>query len=560
MNRLLGITVSTGIIAIALLLLVLSAGGGNPLLYSAVGNVSTENQADPSTLAVMTTEESETILPLMDDILGLSYDTVLQLVLSDPEYAARYLTSYDSSVSRLGTNALKIRLTATDIYAYDKESAALGTSMQVILDDIIRFEEIAELKELYTSEGNNSGLYGLAAEALLLQNELNLAALNYEDSADVIEDIAEKYNLDASQIRESVTLIKQLADSASETYGYGSTVTDTSGSITLSVSPDFAYYGDTVTMSGIAKNTPANLSIYWDTNLWGSAMVNSAGGFTKSLTVQQIPAGTHTITVQAGGITSKTVDITILTQPSVVTITKTTQTNGEEHRLLTVYGTLKAESGIAVRNAPVSLYSEDHILIGTSYTTTNGVWSVSSELIDGGYAFYGLFNDPSFPLEANMSELYPVSIIDLTIYYILLIVAVGILIILVIRFIVRRKNAAKKITALPPELQRKQTGNTLINAFKDIFSRKGKTNAEKLSALYLQITSALAEAEHIQNISVLTPREILRMLAAPAEPIREFIPAYEYLHYANVTVDSEQLQRMELLAKQIIKVYYENNE
>ena len=560
MNRLLGIAVIAGVIAAVLLLIVLPVGGGNPLLYSAEGNIATPDHADPSTLTVMTTEESETLLPLMSDILGMSYDTVLQLALSDPEYAARYLASYDSSVSRLGTNTLKTKLTGTNINTYNKESAALGISMQIILEDIISFNKIAELKQLYTSEGNSSGLYQLAAQAVLLQNELNLAALNYADSADIIESISEDYGLDSAQMLESVTLINQLVANASETYGYSNTVTDTSGSITLSISPDSAYYGDTITLTGIAKNTPSNVSIYWDTNLWGTAIVDSADSFKKSLNVQQIPAGTHKITVQAGGITSKTIDITILSQPSNITIIKTTQTDGTEHRRLTVYGILEAANGAHVKNAQVSLYSEDNILVGTTTTTENGVWSVSAELINGGYAFYGVFNDPSFPLEGSISELYPVAIADTTSYTIILVVAAVILIILIIRFIIRRGNAAKEINALPPELQVKSSANTFLKAFKDIFSRKGETNAEKLRALYSQTVSALAASERIQNISVLTPREILGMLAAPTKNIREFISAYEYLHYANVTVNSEQLQRMELLAKEIIKVYYENNE
>lgn len=67
----------------AVLLIVLLAGSGT-LLYSVEGNTNTSDHADPSTIAVMTTEEAETILPLMVDIIGLSYDAMYQLYLNDP--------------------------------------------------------------------------------------------------------------------------------------------------------------------------------------------------------------------------------------------------------------------------------------------------------------------------------------------------------------------------------------------------------------------------------------------------------------------------------------------
>ncbi|NLC91315.1 MAG: hypothetical protein GX679_05915, partial [Methanocorpusculum parvum] len=70
----------------AVMLITLVAGGGT-LLYAAEGHTNTSSHADPSTIAVMTTEEAETILPLMGDIIGLSYDAVYQLYLNDPEYA-----------------------------------------------------------------------------------------------------------------------------------------------------------------------------------------------------------------------------------------------------------------------------------------------------------------------------------------------------------------------------------------------------------------------------------------------------------------------------------------
>ena len=172
----------------ALILIILVAGGGT-LLYAAEGNVATPDHADASTISVMTTEEAETILPLMANIIGLSYDAMFQMYLSDPEYAARYLAAYDNTVGRLGTNLGKIKLTQTDINKYRKESSSLGTSLRIILEDRIRIDQIDALKREYALQGNSAGLYQLSAESALIYNELSLTAMNYVGSAEVMEEI-----------------------------------------------------------------------------------------------------------------------------------------------------------------------------------------------------------------------------------------------------------------------------------------------------------------------------------------------------------------------------------
>ena len=543
---------------IAVVMLIALLAGGGTLLYSAVGNTNTSDHADPSTIAVMTTEEAETILPLMEDIIGLSYDSVFQITIDDPEYAARYLAAYENSVSRLGTNVAKIKLTNTDINTYKKESASLGTSIQIVLDDITRLEEIEELKKQYAAEGNIFGSFTLEAESLLIKNELTLTAISYAGSVSAMQEIAENYGLDPTKLLDSVTLIKEaIAVAESGTGSSSSSGTDTSGSITLAVYPDTGYYGEKLLVTGIAKNTGATLSIYWDTNLWGTVTQDSTGTFSKSMTIGQISEGIHAVTVQSEGITSKPVYIEILSQPSVVTIFKSAQTNGETNRLLTLYGSLRTEDDTPVVGAPVTVYSEDHINIGTGITNTNGVWNVSAELSDGGYAFYAVFDDISFPLEESMSDLYPVTILDPTIYYILLLVAGGVLLVLVIRFVRKRKPKAAPGEAPPMILGDTPAAPGPVKKIRDLIFKKEDADPDPLRRIYKKTAAILAAGAGIENIAVLTPRELLAAFPSPTETIQEFISTYEYLHYANVSASFDQIKHLERLSKQIIEGYYE---
>ncbi|ABN07052.1 hypothetical protein Mlab_0881 [Methanocorpusculum labreanum Z] len=560
---------------IAVVMLAALLAGSGTLLYAAEGNTSTSDHTDPSSIAVMTTEEAETILPLMEDIIGLSYDSVYQISIDDPEYAARYLAAYENSVSRLGTNIVKISLTKTDINTYKKEASSLDTSIQIILNDVVRLEEIDELKKQYAAEGNILGSFSLEAESLLIRNELALTAMNYADSADIMAQIAAYYGLDVSQLQDSVLLINQIITDATsgkitittdssgkliikDTSG-SSINTDTSGLITLTVYPVKGYYGDKILVSGIASNTGSILSIYWDTNLWGTVAKDTEGVFAKSMTIGRISEGIHAVTVQSEGITSKPVYITILSKPSVVTILKDEQENGELHRKLTLYGSLRTEDDIPVVGAPVTVYSEDHINIGTGITNANGIWNVSAELIDGGYAFYAVFDDPSFPLEGNTSELYPVTILNPTIYYIILAIIGGVLIILIVRFAVRRKPSQKqtgKAGIIPQQIIASEPA--IIKVIKEIFkNEKDADDLDELRRIYTTTVVFLASVERIQNIAVLTPREILKGITVSTEYIRDFMSTYEYLHYANVIVTREQMKRMETLSKLIIEGYNE---
>jgi len=556
---------------IALVLLAVLLAGSGTLLYSAEGNTNTSDHADPSTIAVMTTEEAETILPLMGDIISLSYDAIYQLYLNDPAYAARYLAAYENSVSRLGTNLGKIKLTQTDINQYRKESSSLGTSIQIVQKDMLRLDEINALKQQYIIEGNAAGLYQLAAETTLINNELALTAQNYAGSAEIMMQIAAAYGVDPAQLQASIPMLNQVITVATsgkitvttdaegniiitETSG---TTTDTSGSITISVDPVIASYGDKLTVSGIARNTRSTLDIYWDTTLWGTASVDTTGGYAKRLTVGQISEGIHAVTVQSGGITSKPVYITILSKPSVVTILKDEQTNGEVHRLLTLYGSLRTGDDVPVVGAPITVYSEDHINIGTGITNAKGIWNVSAELIDGGYAFYAVFDDASFPLDESMSDLYPVMIMDPTIYYILLIVAGGVLLVLVIRFVRKRKPKAAPGEAPPMILGDTPAAPGPVKKIRDLIFKKEDDDPDQLRRIYKMTAAVLATVAGIENVWVLTPRELLAALSSPGTEIQAFISTYEYLHYANVSVSSDQIKHLERLSKQIIEGNYD---
>ena len=96
---------------------------------------------------------------------------------------------------------------------------------------------------------------------------------------------------------------------------------------------------------------------------------------------------------------------------------------------------------------------------------------------------------------------------------------------------------------------------------KKLFTReKVEIDTDPLRKLYKTTITTIAEAIHLRNIHVYTPREFLSAVPGPSRDIREFISLYEYLHYANVVVDEIQMEKMRELSQKINEAYHETTE
>ena len=148
-------------------------------------------------------------------------------------------------------------------------------------------------------------------------------------------------------------------------------------------------------------------------------------------------------------------------------------------------------------------------------------------------------------------------IMDQTIYYILLIVAGGVLLVLVIRFVRKRKPKAAPGEAPPMILTDKPKTPGPVEKIRNLVFKKEDDDPDHLRRIYKKTAVVLAAKAGVENVWVLTPRELLAALTSPKTEIQEFISTYEYLHYANVSASSDQIKQLERLSKQIIEGNYD---
>ena len=122
-------------LALILFAVVLGLSGGT-VLYEASDDAYSPSHKDVSAVSVMTTEEAETISPLMMEIMKQSLKTALEIDAKDFEYSERELKDLENIVNRLKTNNGKIKLGNTEINDFRISSEELSIALEVLNSDV----------------------------------------------------------------------------------------------------------------------------------------------------------------------------------------------------------------------------------------------------------------------------------------------------------------------------------------------------------------------------------------------------------------------------------------
>ncbi|MDO5845233.1 MAG: hypothetical protein Q4Q53_08845 [Methanocorpusculum sp.] len=549
-----------GILAVGVIVLlaVLLTFAGNTVLYDAQKTAFSDNNKDPSVIGVMTTEESATILPLMEELLAQTNGVVIEIDSKDFEYSEKELNTYGSLLSRLKTNSGKLKLSNTDINDFVQSSSNMQISMSILNENIKKIEDLKQTAS--ENLGNQELLNSIAREVLLLSKEIQLTASTYEGSSKTMTDIASLYNLDTSQALAALEYVKKIAADTETTSGGGGT--GGSVSANLVVVPSVVKYGDIMTISGNLKNSNfETIGIYVDSNLWKDISAKGKTAFSEKYTIGKLTTGSHFVSLLLGSQFSGQEYFTVESSPTVLTINNTKQSDGENARLLTVIGRLSTDTEKFVSNATVNLYSIETGYLASGVTDSKGIWNASAELEDGVYNIYAEFSDPSFPLESSVSEVYEVYVSSPVFYYLIIAAAVAVFAFFIFRFV---KGANKR--KLREQNLRKANEESLKSAamraaekLRRPAARKKISAGEMLVKIYKKTVKIIAGAEEIENPETKTPREVLKMTVKHPDKVKLFTEKYEYLHYSETKVTVEDIENMNTLSLEIIEAYNEQN-
>lgn len=542
-------------LGLVLFAVVLVLGGGT-VLYEAADDAYSDSHKDVNAVSVMTTQEADTILPLMAEIMLQSSKIALEIDSKDFEYSERELQEYANLLNRLKTNNAKIKLGNTEINDFRLSSEELKIALEVLNSDVARVEELKQ--QIRENPGDASSLAAMYAEIQVLSKEISLTAETYTATADSMITAAQSQNLDTVHLEQATANVNKIAADALS--GVNTLRPGSDLQILFTLSEDTFVYGDTLKIDGSSRISGLH-EIYLDSRVLGTVNLTTTDTFTKSFRITNVSAGKHTVSIRCQDAVSKQAEISVLSTNSTVFISSADVSGNT----VTITGALKTADDVFVSGAKVDVYADGIGLLGTNTTNKNGVFSVQTELTDGEYLVYAEFADFSFPLEESVSEPVEVSVSPSFLIPILAAAVLGIAAFIGVRIFRKRKLSGKSLvdaedsavlkTAKPSPVKKvMKTIRRIIN------SSENAADSDKLRILYRETVSVISSYEGIKNTAVKTPREILQEIKQKSYDIEAFMAEYEYLHYADIVVSDADLEKMKGIAAKILEGYHENNE
>ena len=563
-------------------------------LYEAKEDSFSAEHIDPSIRSLMTTEESATIFPLMEDLMFSCKDVVIELSAGDIEYFKRELSSYANLLSRFKTNLNKIKLSSTDLETFRLSADDVDKALAILGDDYERVLKLIEKRKTAT-----------AAERAIIDNELKLIAAEtvstvtiFSNGVESMRQIAEEYGLDTSALKESLELLDPANINVEEILSLLQIRTPEIqlSSLIYTMDPVSGVYGDTITLTG--KTLPKKeINIYWGSTLWKNITSDANGGFTAKLKIEKIPAGEHVVTLSSEKELSKPTRLTVFPLNTDIKILSVEQKEKDGEKVVTIKGILTTETEVPVIDAQISVISDDYgYVFASGKSADKGIWEAAAEISEGTYRVYAEFNDKRFPLFENRSD-----VIEFTIdpvfgvrtieedkgiggYYFVLIILIAAAGFIIWRIIRRRKQSAENSSQKPEKTSAKtpraeKTAEKEIDPLIDITEEEiaaaekiypaedtktpssypaGLSAAETMREIYRCVIYALANKYTIEHIDAKTPREICALFAPASKELTTFMNTYEYFRYSGVAVTDTDLAALKETAAAIPELAKEN--
>lgn len=498
----------------------------DPLLWTAEG---TENpaEADLSVADKIDAKSAESLLPLMQEMLGQGSTVVLSVQVKDWESAEKDLKEYSEMTRSMDSLVVKLDLTGTDIDEFRKKSRENLQSLTTLVNGTARLEEI---RVEYRDEKDPGKLYSLVYEGEALKKDLQGAATTYERASERTVEIGEKYEADTSAQEESVRDFRAIV--GEETKGGGAGVSLPPPALSLAIEPTEAKFGDLITLKGAA---PAGRTVEAFVDSRPAGRAQSTGAYTIDYRIERGRAGPHLAYVQAGDAVSELVEFTVLTSPAELTLAANESA---------VWGALTA-NGRGVAGARVALLVDGAEATGLT-TGEGGRYEENISLTEGRHTLQALFSGEGFPLDAAESPEVVVEKGGLpTAGVALLLILLGGGVVLYSR---RREEEApparaERLETPPPEEEDEDIPLTVA----------GLPPEEAAVALWQGLADAAERRYGVKNARSKTPREVAAALAeTPAqEPAEAFSMLYEAVRYAGLPCGENEVAHLEALYRAV---------
>lgn len=535
----------------------------SPVLYTVKNDSVTSSHQNPEALKQISREQSETVLPLMSEILGSTGTLVLNIKLKDFDSAERDLQEYIERSRQLDRMVINLDMSETELAEFRRNNQKNLQSMEALLNDTRRFDELQSLEIRYRDENRPDLLYSVMYEGEALRSRVAENFRGYQSRSDAMVNTSQKFDLNTTVYEESVEDFEEIVtaiDAEQETRSGTIHAPTTPDHLSIAVTPDHGVYRDRLLIAGnLTGRTIAgqNITLAIDSKTWTTATTDDAGGYKAALTLDRIRAGKHLVYAVHGSTYSDVVTFSVLPLDTALTLAVAEGTAAGNR---TFAGNLTA-AGMPVAGAPVTITADGNVLF-TATTNATGGYALERHLDEGTYRVRAVFDSTAFPLNASESNIVVVEIAPSLLGSPLLISA-GILLITALGAVwyVRRRgreqNPAPDDAADDPEEETSAPEAPVaavqppVEEEEDILATFARlagegTISDAVHALYLRLAGSIAARHRIDGHAAMTPREFLAACRGISciETLTRFIRRYEAVRYGGVVPDDEERQEL----------------
>lgn len=504
--------------AVAVLLFAGEAAG--PLLYTAT-NTSTAAHVDPATIPKESGKAADTLIPLMDDLLEETETLTLNIKLMDYESAEGDLTRYHELAAQFDNLVVKLDVIGTDIGEFQQNNQKNFASLEVLLNDTRRFEDLQQLE--IAVQGDDDRHAAVISEEETLRQKMREGFRAYAERETAVTRIADHYDLNATPYLESIRNFAEIVNATEKEETGG----DIKSPLGIAVTPDTGRYGDVLLIAGTytdgAAGTP--IKVYVDNRIAGNATLDANGNYACSYRINRTPAGQHLAYATTGKVYSTVTAFEVFSGETSITLAV------ESGTVITFTGNLTTAEGRPVTGAPVVIKVDGTKIIGAG-TDGNGTYRKKIALPAGEHTVRAEFNAAGYPLNASKSPIETVIVQNEGLSPLSFVAAIAAA--LGSGWYLHRRHRPKEITPAPAPLETvSMEGEAATTPLRvDI---AGLPPREAATVLFHTLRSRLGLPE------TKTPWDCAQLAPAHAG----FFERYERIRYAGETPSEEELRAME---------------
>jgi len=538
------------IILSAVFLVLLAPSVLQPELYSIYNESSTPYHSNPATLQEYSSERSEDIQALMQELLDTPQPIVFNIKIRDFEEAEREFEEYREKSEYFNDVVVNLDLSESALGDFSRENRRNMDALERMINQSAGFDEINRLEVRYRSEENPALLYTISYEGEAVHSALQKTATQFRDREPDILEISDDLGLNTTRYEEAVSMLGEIIEEdrkEQEERELNRPELNIS-SLSLSVVPDSGRYGDALLVAGgyTYRRLP-EVTLVLDSRDWKTLEPDANGIFSTLLPIGRIRSGEHVIFATTGTLYSNIVPLTVIPTDTVLTLETWP---GDRWAEVFCYGELYA-GPIPLANAPVRILVDDFEAL-TVETGQDGFYFGSVNLTRGNHTLQAVFDDPAFPLNPSESGIQAVAIAPSVPFLLAVSVGGGFILLAFLGSVWYLRRREQVMTAEAATFSRTMPGparappalrspvDTLIR-YRDLFDAGEWSMAAVL--LYRSLIERATPLPGPGEPYTLTPRELADRFSATSagRPLRSFVSRYEEVRYGGLPLKQRDI-------------------